>query len=47
MEKIDEFYKSKDCDSFPHVEKLGEERAPVKAKKFVVEGSKKGRPKKR
>ena len=32
---------------FGHIEKMDDERTPVKAKIFVVNGLKKGKPKKR
>ena len=42
-----EFLKEKRLQWFGHVERIDDERAPVKAKKFVVCGSKKGRTKKK
>ena len=32
---------------FGHVERMDDEKTPIKAKNFVVEGSKKGKPKKK
>ena len=47
VEKIEEFLRSQRLRWFGHLERMSEERAPVKAMKFTVDGRKKGRPKKR
>ena len=47
VEKIKKFLRKKRLRWFGHVERMGNERAPVKAKNFVVEDSKNGQPKKR
>ena len=47
VEKIEEFLREQRLRWFEHMEKIDDERAPVKAKTFVVNGSKRGRPKKR
>ena len=46
-EKIEEFLREQMLRWLEHMEKIDDERAPVKAKMFAVNGSKKGRPKKR
>ena len=43
MEKIEEFLRKLKLRWFEHMEKIDDERAPVKAKIFVVNGSKRGR----
>ena len=40
-----EFTRAHRLRRFGHVERMDNERTPVKAKNFVVDGSKKGRPK--
>ena len=47
MEKVEEFLREQRLQWFGHIEWINDERALVKAKNFVVDGSKRGRPKKR
>ena len=47
VEKIEEYLRSQRLRWFGHVERMSEQRAPVKAMKVIVDGTKKGRPKKR
>ena len=47
LEKIEEFLKEERLRWFEHMKKIDDERAPVKAKIFVINGSKRGRSKKR
>ena len=47
VEKIEGFFREERHQWFEHIEKMEDERAPVKAKSFVVNGSKRGRLKKR
>ena len=47
VEKIEEFLREQRLRWLEHMKKIDDERAPVKAKIFVVNGSKRGRPKKR
>ena len=47
VEKVEEFLREQRLRWFEHMEKIDYGRAPVKAKIFGVNGSKKGRPKKR
>ena len=46
-EKMEEFMREQRLRWFGLVERMDDERSPVKAKSIVVDGSKKGRPKKR
>ena len=43
VKKIEEFLREQRLQWFGYIEKLNDKRAPVKAKKFVVDGLKKGR----
>ena len=45
--KIEEFLREQRLRWFAHVKRMNDEGTPVKVKHFVVDGSKKGRPKKR
>ena len=47
VEKIEKFMREQRLRWFDHFEKIDAERAPVKAELFAVNGSKRGRPKKR
>ena len=47
VEKIEKYLREQRLRWFEHMEKMDDERAPVKAKIFVANGSKRGRPKKR
>ena len=47
VEKKEEFMKEQRLRWFGHVKKMDDERTPVKAQDFIVDGSKKGRPKNR
>ena len=47
VEKIKKFLKEYRLQWFGHIKKINDKRALVKAKSFVVNGSKRGRPKKR
>ena len=42
VEKIEEFLREQSLRWFGQIEKIGDERAPVKAKFFAVNGSKRG-----
>ena len=46
-EKIEGFLNEQKLQWFQHIEKMDDERAPVKSKSFVVNGSKRGRLKKK
>ena len=46
VEKMKQFLKKQRLRWFGLIEKMDDERAPVKAKSFVVDGSKRSRPKK-
>ena len=45
--KIENFLREQRLRWFGHLERMNDERAPVKAKNFVVKHSKIGRPRKR
>ena len=47
VEKIEEFFREQRLRWFEHMEKMNDERAPVMAKIFEANGSKRGTPKKR
>ena len=47
VEKIEEFLREQRLQWLKYMKKIDDERAPVKAKIFVINGSKRGRPKKR
>ena len=47
VEKIKKFIRERRLRWFGHVERKDDERTPVKAKHFVVDGSKKNRPTKK
>jgi len=47
VEKIEEFLRDQRLRWFGHVERMSEERAPVKAMRVAVDGKKRGRPKMR
>ena len=47
VERLEEFLREQRLRWLGHVERMDEERGPVKALKLEVDGTKKGRPKKR
>ena len=42
VKEMEEFLREQRLQQFEHMERRDDKRAPVKAKKFVVEGSRKG-----
>ena len=47
VEKKEEFMGEQRLRSFGQVKRMDDERTPVKEQNFIVDGSKKGRPKKK
>ena len=47
VEKIEEFLREQRLLWVGHVERMDDKRAPVKTKNFVIDGLKRGTPKKR
>ena len=47
VKKIKKLLREHRLQKFGHIKRMDERRAPVKAKNFAVNGSKRGRPKKR